>query len=416
MKVLGIVAEYNPFHNGHKYHLEKSKLITGCDFTVAIMSGNFVQRGEPAIVDKWTRAKMAIDNGVDLVIELPFMYSCSSAEFFAYGAIKILNSLGIIDYISFGSELGEVDTLENIANILVKEPEIFRKYLKIELNKGIQYPKARNNALKKFFQEQNSSLFNKIDNIISTPNNILAIEYLKSIKKLNSNIIPITIKRKKANYNSYNLTGNISSANAIRNSIKNNKDLNIVKETLPNNSYNYMVEFYNKYGTFNYLDNYQDILLYLIRTSSPNYIKHFPDVNEGLENRIYNYFQSNDSLNNILDFIKTKRYTFTRLKRILINILVGLDKDTFDILNTHGPQYIRVLGCNAKGIKILNNSKNKNSIPIITKFSQYKQYNNDILNNMIMLDKKSTDIYFLGLKKNTKNNLDYYTTPYIKLD
>ena len=188
--VLGIIGEYNPFHNGHMYHLNKSKEKASANYTVAIMSGNFVQRGAPAIVDKWTRAKMALLNGVDLVLELPCIYSISSAENFAMGAIKTLNALKIVDKIAFGCETDDITILEAFADTLTDEPAEFRSLLAHELSKGISFPKARENALLMYLND-----IRKYANVLSSPNNILAIEYLKALNLTNSSIFPFAVKR-----------------------------------------------------------------------------------------------------------------------------------------------------------------------------------------------------------------------------
>ena len=188
--VLAIIGEYNPFHNGHLYHLNKSKEKANAKYTIAIMSGNFVQRGNTAVLDKWTRAKMAILNGVDLVIELPCIYSISSAENFAMGAIKILNSLKIVDTISFGTETDDISLLQEFADILTDEPEEFKSLLSHELSKGISFPKARENALLMYLND-----IRRYANVLSSPNNILAIEYLKALKETNSPIVPMAVKR-----------------------------------------------------------------------------------------------------------------------------------------------------------------------------------------------------------------------------
>lgn len=194
-KVLGIICEYNPFHNGHLYHLEQSKKMTGSNYTVAIMSGNFTQRGSTAIIDKWSRAEAALKNGVDLVIELPVLYATSSAENFADGAINILNSLKVVDYLSFGSETSDIETLDKIADILYKEPKTYKNLLSTELKKGLSFPKARENALLAYLDDK------KYGNILSSPNNILGIEYIKALKKYKSNIKPISITRFEAGHN-----------------------------------------------------------------------------------------------------------------------------------------------------------------------------------------------------------------------
>ena len=195
-KVLGIIGEYNPFHNGHLYHLEQSKEITGSTYTVAIMSGNFTQRGSTSIIDKWSKAEIAIQNGIDLVIELPVLYAISSAENFADGGIKILDSLKVVDYISFGAENSDINILNKFADILYNEPKQYKIILSNELSKGISYPKARENALMQYLND-----IQKYANVLSHPNNILGIEYLKALKKYKSNITPIPIFRYEAGYN-----------------------------------------------------------------------------------------------------------------------------------------------------------------------------------------------------------------------
>ena len=189
-KVLGIVGEYNPFHNGHLYHLEQSKKMTSSTYTVAIMSGNFTQRGSTSLIDKWSKAEVALQCGIDLVIELPVLYAISSAENFADGAIKILDSLKVVDYISFGAETSDIDVLQKFADVLYHEPREYKNILSHELGKGLSFPKARENALMMYLND-----IRKYVNVLSSPNNILGIEYLKALKKYKSNIMPISIAR-----------------------------------------------------------------------------------------------------------------------------------------------------------------------------------------------------------------------------
>ena len=230
-KVLGIISEYNPFHNGHLYHLENSKKITGCDYSIAIMSGNFTQRGSTSVVNKWEKTKMALSNGIDLVIELPVLYSISSSENFADGAIKILNSLGIVDCVSFGSETADINVLNTIADVLYSEPNEYKNILSHELKKGLSFPKARENALLMYIND-----IRNYSGVLSSPNNILAIEYLKALKKYKSTIKPFCIKRFESDYNSNNFSNNIASATAIRNLIK-SRSFYIIKDLVPPSTY-----------------------------------------------------------------------------------------------------------------------------------------------------------------------------------
>src|SRR5574344_1234145 len=194
--VLGIIAEYNPFHNGHLYHIEEAKKQTGADYVICIITGNFTQRGNTSIVNKWVKTQMALENGADLVIELPTVYSISSAENFAEGAIKILDSLKIVDTLAFGTETADFAALNNIANILYDEPKEYISILNHELGKGLSYPKARENALMMYLND-----IKRYANILSGSNNILAIEYLKALKRLKSDIKPFAVQRQKVYYN-----------------------------------------------------------------------------------------------------------------------------------------------------------------------------------------------------------------------
>ncbi|NTV90828.1 MAG: nucleotidyltransferase family protein, partial [Clostridiales bacterium] len=224
MSVLGIIAEYNPFHNGHLYHLRKSRLLTGARYVVCVMSGNFIQRGGPAIADKWSRAEMALSCGADLVIELPAVYAMSSAEYFAGGGVSLLNSLGIVDFLSFGSECGNLDEMKTLAEILSSEPAEYKAFLKDALDTGISYPAARESALMKYLSRTSCNGFPdealKLAGIIKSPNNILGIEYLKAIMRTGSVIKPVTVGRTGSAYNSEELQGTMSSATAIRKSLQ----------------------------------------------------------------------------------------------------------------------------------------------------------------------------------------------------
>ena len=230
-KILGIVSEYNPFHNGHIVHLRQSIESTQSQFVIAVMSGNFIQRGDTAIVDKWTRAEMALRQGVDLVIELPTVYATSSAENFAYGAIKILDSIGIVDYVSFGSECGNINLMADIADVLNDEPQEYSQLLHDQLQLGRSFPSAREIAINEYFLGNTT-----YTNILKSPNNILGIEYIKALKALNSNIIPITIRRNYVDYNSTSpdLEKGIASASAIRTMIQNGKS---IRKVVPQTTY-----------------------------------------------------------------------------------------------------------------------------------------------------------------------------------
>lgn len=396
MSVLGLITEYNPFHNGHLYHLENSKEITGCDTVVCIMSGNFIQRGQPALINKWARAKMALNNKVDMVIELPVHYSVSSAEFFAYGAIKLLDSLGIVDYVCFGSEYGNTDTLGSIAEVLVKEPDSFKKNLSEYLGKGLSFPAARSLALQDYFKQANHDDYEVIKSVIIQPNNILGVEYIKALLKLKSNIKPITIKRFKADYNSYIRFGNIASATAIRKMLKSD-DLHVIKAVVPPSTYEILnCELSEGRGPV-FLESFESAILSTIRRMNLCELERIFDVEEGMENRIKKTSQQTGTLPEFLHALKTKRYTLTRLQRILIRILLGLTKESFDTFNlVGGPQYIRVLGFSKKGEELLSKIKSSSPLPLVTSPSDFLHKCNPLQKSMLNADILASDIYCLG--------------------
>ena len=415
MKTVGLITEYNPFHNGHLYHLEKSKSLTNSEYSIAVMSGNFVQRGEPAIVDKWTRAKMAVDSGVDLVIELPVIYACQSAELFAYGAVKLLDNLGIVNSLCFGSEADNIGILDLIATILVDEPEPYKKYLKESINKGNSFPNAREYALISHMINIGFNNWQELKNTISSPNNILGIEYLKALHKINSSIVPYTISRKDANYHNTSLTGSISSATAIRKEIFKRASIESIKNTVPLSTYHHLQYFFDNNKKYNSIDNFSQIIIFLAREIGPEKLKNIMDIENGLEKRIINCANNNTTINDMLNCISTKRYALTRLKRILLHLLISLDGPTFKLLHSHGPQYARILASNKKGLQLLKTIKENSNIQIITKFADYKKINDSIIHRMVEFDKRATDIFFLGLNnKNSISNLDFLTSPYIK--
>lgn len=386
MRVTGIIVEYNPLHNGHIYHINKTKQITGCDYLVAIMSGNFVQRGEPALVNKWIRTEMALKSGVDLVIELPFIYSTSSAEGFAFGAVSSLNCLGFIDNICFGSEAENIKLLEYIAQILADEPIEYKTLLRKYLKEGISFPSARENALIDYYKIKNPGIFNEKEliNILGSSNNILGIEYLKSIYRLSSKINPFSIKRVSNSYNQSVLTGSISSATSIRKNINN---INII-ETLPDYVYN-TLQSEKKLGRCPItLSNFSNLILYKLRDSSIDYIKNLLDVGEGLENKIKKGAEKANNIYELIDSIKNKRYTSTRIKRILLYSLLGVTKDVKNSIKSPAG-YIRVLGFSENGRMLLRKANQNSSVPIITNPS-FKD------SEILKYDIHSTDIYVLG--------------------
>lgn len=417
MKVLGLVVEYNPFHNGHVYHIEQSKKATSCDAVVCVMSGNFIQRGEPAVINKFARAEAAIANGVDLVIELPVPFAAASAEFFGFGAVKILDSLDIVDCISFGSEHGEIGLLQAAADVLAAEPPLFKQYLGEALDQGLSFPASRQNALFRYFDNPNSVKLNScaskdLNEILGNPNNILGIEYLKALKRLGSTILPYTIQRVSNTYNCQQLTGAISSATAIRSKLLSpsdnlanadcNSDSSNVFGTVPPSMYSILErEFAAGRGPIS-LNCFESIILGILRQIKPEQLRLYPDVSEGLEYRLINAASDSGGITELIDSACTKRYTRTRIQRILMSLLSGVTQEDINLFMQYGgPQYARILGFNSVGRELLSKAKRNSIIPLITKLSDYKNSCNTLIRRMIEIESQATDMYVLGYQNST---------------
>lgn len=401
MNTVGLITEYNPFHYGHLLHLNESKKLTNADISIAVMSGNFVQRGEPALLDKWYRAKMAVLNGVDLVIELPTAYACQSAEYFAIGSILTLSALPFVNDFCFGSECGDLKTLDKIATLLVNETPEFKSHLKEKLNEGLSYPVARNSAIKYSLKED-------LDYVLQSSNNILGIEYLKALKITNSHLIPHTLTRVGNDYNSTELNHSISSATAIRKSIFDNGIIS-TKSFVPESTYLILNEFINKFEKFNSIDNYSNVINYIIM-SNPLFLENTLDNEIGLSQRFFKFAQQFSSASELLLNVKTKRYTATRLQRILINQLLNTNYNSFKKLYLNKPNYIRVLGASSNGLNYLNKAKKIIDIPIITNYSKNKNIHDDFF---LSLDAKAAQIYYLGLNFPLTNNTEAHKHPFI---
>ena len=377
MKITGIIAEYNPFHNGHKYQIQEAKKFS--DSVVVIMSGSFVQRGSIAITDKWTRAKIAAENGADLVLELPVIYSLNTAQRFAKGAVDILDKTNLINYLCFGSESGNVEELTTAAELLINEPAYVSEKIKKFIAEGISYPSARQKAFEGLIDEE----------ILSSPNNILALEYIKALIEIGSSIEPVTVKRYGTDYHDAFSKNGIASASAIRNMIQNQENIN---DLTPDDSFEIYDE--NKLNT---------ALIAHLRMMSEYELSCINDVNEGLENRIKKALTQSLTIDELCENIKTKRYPMSRIRRIAFSSLLGITKEIAE----SNVNYIRVLAMNSTGAGILKEIKNKSTLDIITKTADYQK--NDIA---FQKDILATDIFALCCNK--KIGIDYIKSP-IKL-
>lgn len=402
--VLGIISEYNPFHNGHLYHLRESKKITHSDYSIAIMSGNFTQRGEPSIIDKWSRAKMAIESGVDLVIELPTIYAISSAENFASGAIKILNSLGIVDYLSFGSECNDISILNDIANVLYEEPSDYKTLLSHELSKGISYPKAREKALMMYLNN-----VRRFANVLSSPNNILGIEYLKALKRQKCSIEPVTVKRQGTDHNesAFDVDSNYASGTAIRSSCQ-LSDISLLQNKMPESSFEILNENIKKGNIVNNISCFDKEIIYTLRKMSVEEIANLPDVSEGLEYSLKSAADNCNSVIELLSIVDSKRYTKTRIQRILLYAILNITKKDMQTSKTIMP-YVRVLGFNDKGKGIVSEiSKRNKKLELVSSVKKFVDKGpNKNLKSMIEKDIWASNVYTLGYDYESKANLDY---------
>lgn len=392
MKVLGIIAEYNPMHTGHIYHISKAKEITGCDTVIVIMSGSFTQQGNIAIINKFERAKQAIQNGVDLVIEIPSAFASSDAGNFAYKSVSILNDLNV-DAICFGAETDNIERLKLISETLIyKDKEIWIE-IKNELKKGISFAKARNNSLNKFLNEDDI-------NIILSPNNILALEYLKTLKVLNSNIIPFAIYRE-SNFNSHMLENCYTSSTSIRKALENKCNLNDIQKYIPEN-----VSKYLKNNKIIFNNDFFEILKYKIISMNENDLKEINGVSEGIENKLKKEICNSYSYDEFLFKIKSKRYELSRIKRILVNILLNISKDDFNLLKENNSNYAHILAFNHNKKDLLSHISNTSNIPVISSL------NNKTLSYLSKYQKLSLDIdiyasNIYSMLINQKINKDY---------
>lgn len=408
MKILGIVAEYNPFHNGHLYHIEKSKEITGADAVIAVMSGNFVQRGEPAIVDKYARAEMAVRNGVDVVFELPFCYAVNSADNFAKGSIRLLDSLGCVDYLSFGSESGSIEEIDKVADFLAIETDEFKEALKEGLDKGDSYPKARFNALLRI-NKRNPEL-------LKGSNNILGIEYLRYLKMCGSGIKPVTIKREGQGYNESVYCADdykFASATAIREMIHGNVENSILDEVIPPSVCDVLADINSDVKVK--LNDIFDNLRYKIISSSTDELAEIFAVTEGMENRLISAARFTNDIDSLIEESISKRYTGTRVRRMLVQTLVGLKRKDFNFVDEEKAMYGRILGFSEKGAGIIKNIKNSDGcrIPIITNINK-EILESDAQNMLLRYDLKATDIYNLIAGRSIYAYSDNVRRPYME--
>ena len=374
MKNYAIISEFNPFHKGHQYLIEQCRQ-HGATHITAIMSGNFVQRGDVAIVDKHTRTEMALKGGVDLVLELPLPYALSNAQNFARGGVRIADSMGCCDSLVFGSECGNIDILKHIADVLQNSE--FSFYFRQETEKGISYPNAVKNTVRTFDSDYG--------NILDFPNNVLGIEYIKALNELHSAVIPVTFKRIGDSHNSKEISSEFSSATNIRKLILKQQN---IKNYLPETSYRILCRAIQA-GQVADINNNIRSILYQLRTMSIKDFSDIADINEGLEYKIRTAVRQAVTFEEIIEKAKSKRYTYARLRRILWSAFLGITKDF-----SFAPPYIRILGFNTNGTEILKKMKKTASLPIVTKITNLPDECSVFAQSLLSLESHSTDIYY----------------------
>jgi len=354
VRTVGLITEYNPFHNGHLHHLQESLRVAEADASVAVMSGHFLQRGEPALLDKWARAEMALVAGVDLVLELPFSFACNSAPHFARGAVQSLNALGVVDALCFGSEAGEVAPLQTAAQLLVKHATAIDAGTRQLLRSGVSYPAARAEVLSAMAADVSAAL-------VSSPNNILGIEYLKALQETSSSIKAFTILRRGAGYHSTDVTSPIASATGIRKLLGEGV---AVGDFVPAACRHILNEAIDKGCSLDHdrlFSSLQTFLLQEMETLSGIY-----QVEDGLAQRLVDAAMTATSYADLTAAIKSRQWTLTRIQRILSYVLLQVSSDEMNSFLKCGPLYLRLLGASEKGRQVLAASRKKRSLPVIS--------------------------------------------------
>lgn len=404
MNAAGVIVEYNPFHNGHYYHIQETKKVTEADVIVAVMSGNFLQRGEPALVSKWTRTKMALEGGADIVVELPYVFATQKAEIFAYGAVSLLDALKV-DSVCFGSENGDIDSFERTLEVMNANKNEFNYYIQQSLKEGKSYPRAAADAFQALQIDDSC-----ID--LSQPNNILGFHYLQAIKNIQSKLEPYTIKRTKAHYHDQSFDdGKIASATSIRKTLfLENSKLSAVRSVIPEPTYRHLVHYKDEYGMFHQWEDYFPFLKYRLLATTPKELKTIYEVEEGIENRILHIISSSQSFNDFMEQLKTKRYTWTRLQRLCLHILTNSNKNSMKKVSSN-PTYIRLLGASTVGQKYLNKIKKLVQIPIVSRLSTFS-------NTQMALDIKASKVFASCLTEPYRSQIIQreYSTPPIRFD
>jgi predicted nucleotidyltransferase len=394
LPILGIIAEFNPYHNGHLHFIRSVQQQRDFQAVICVMSGSFVQRGEAAICNKWARTQMALQYGVDLVVEIPFCFAVRSAYNFARGSLQLLHRMGVVSHIAFGSENGQLDKLSEIARTITHETLEYRQQLKLYQKQGLSFPAARSKAL----LETAGLPLDDVGNIIMQPNNILALEYLRVLKEYAIPIQPITVARIGTGYHSLELAP-YASASAIRRAIIQNPSDQRLSISLPDGVMGILKQELKDGRAPTDLTSLEQAILYRLRTISPESLFTIHEVSEGLEHRILQAAALSGSLEELRQSIKSKRFNLTKINRLILYSLLDVTSQQMLDFDQHGPLYIHILGFSTKGRKILQEIKNKSSLPILNRGSEVKWLANDSTHStrqsMVALDVRASNIYSL---------------------
>lgn len=391
--ISGIICEYNPFHNGHRTLIQAIRQ-SGSTHIVAVMSGNFVQRGEPACLEKGTRIQMALQGGADLVLELPVPWAAARAETFAYGGVYLLEQFGCVDRLAFGSEHGQIAELEKLADRLLSPG--FEPAVSQEASAGVPFARARQAAVAKLCGKETAAL-------LEHPNNILGVEYCKALRQLGSSIRPQTVQRTGSGHHDTMPDSRYASAGYLRARLAEDPSAEL-SAYMPHGAFD-LLRADVQAGHLSSMGRMETAILAHLRTLTPETLSQLPDISEGLENRLWQGIRQAATLDELYQFIKSKRYSHARIRRIILSAFLGLRaEDTVE-----PPPYLRVLGMNSRGMEILHHAKHTARLPILTRYAQIKSQNGQG-KHIFSLECRATDLYTLsfahpqacGLEQNRK--------------
>ena len=403
MKITGITAEYNPLHNGHIYQMEQARILSGCDAVAVAMSGDYVQRGEPAILDKWTRCRLALEAGADLVVEIPVLFCLGNASQYASASVRILEALGC-DSVAFGSECGDAELLTDVAAFLDSHRDELEDRISQLAKEGISYPSARTEAYKSLRSGVSEDILVREMSVLSDPNDILALEYIRSLRSAR----PVCVKRIGAGHGeSFDGSRGFQSAGAIRNGLRSTDDPEMNTRFVPE----YTSKTLEK-EKLTFPDEWMTILRYAAMVTPADVIEDCPSGGEGLGNLIKQYAAEAESWEDMVKAVKSKRYTYTRISRLCMQLILGISRRKY---SAQEPQYIRVLGFSEKGRSVLSERKNSEGdiLPVITNINKEARRLNAEAENMLALDVKAADVYNLLTGRGSEYS-DHVRRPEIK--